>query len=368
LWAEGITVVLALDCQSYINSHFPRVVELTSAALDGERALMTTMESEKFLRIVIEMWLERNSVYNPDMKQPDQVEPSDTENKLVDLFIPPTVDSLHGLILLTSHLLGRKVEVEAAVLKLKRRPNPLRSCPALMALHQPLFIMLALIFRNLKLSAEHAVEFFLSVDLWLTLLEPGKVLAKLGWNNPDAGKLWRENLLKEHVESHYHFYSTLLVLFLRKVVELLGSGTCRQEVALGLIERVLKVYKERDLDNALREACQKVDDFKCNRGGRHMELIHAHEVALRLTRSKACHLWDPQNKKDADNLRAELHKTKLQFERALRENQLWVAKLKKLVDRAIAPFVEDGYYDASQVEQPDDIPKLIDKVSLARGR
>ena len=46
-----------------------------------------------------------------------------------------------------------------------------------------MFILLALVFRNIRL-ATHSTEFFLAVDLWLTWLEPNKALAKMGW--PDG--------------------------------------------------------------------------------------------------------------------------------------------------------------------------------------
>ena len=45
---------------------------------------------------------------------PYQVESTDAENQLASHFIAPTTDSLQGLLVLVTHLLGRRVEVDVA--------------------------------------------------------------------------------------------------------------------------------------------------------------------------------------------------------------------------------------------------------------
>lgn len=137
--------------QAYIKTYFPRDTDTgNNATLDAEQALRMPFESEKFLRILIEMWLERNSVQNPDLKQ--QQRGTDEENDGADYYVPPHADALHGCILVVAHLLGRKVHVDL-LCQTSRVARPVHICPALEALSQPLFVLLANAFRSLKVRA-----------------------------------------------------------------------------------------------------------------------------------------------------------------------------------------------------------------------
>jgi len=225
--------------QQYLEDRFPR--EIPTSVADSDRVLRMGFESEKLLRIIVEMILERNSTIDPDRLP--QVEASDVENKLHGAFIPPSSDTIHALILLVTHLMARKVGVDQ-VLAANRTTRPVgRPCPALDVLHQPLFIFILLVFRNIKLES-HAMELFLTVDLWLTWLQPWEVLNKLNAESLDRGMGPPPGYDKEYVQSNLHFYTTLLILFIRKMREAMSSPNLRhQETALLLLRRVLTLYR-----------------------------------------------------------------------------------------------------------------------------
>lgn len=144
--------------QAYFSTYFPREVEglgsssssgNSGSVVDAEHALRMPPESEKFLRIFVDMWLERNEVTNPDHKPCPRA--TDEENVLAqDNFVPPMLDALHGTIIMVTHLLSRKIQVDLVTQFGSRVARPSLGCPALDALSQPIFNFLVTTFRNIK--------------------------------------------------------------------------------------------------------------------------------------------------------------------------------------------------------------------------
>lgn len=156
--------------------------------------------------------------------------------------------------------------------------------------------------------SSHSTEFFLAVDLWLTWLLPSQSLKKAGLQQSvvERSQLWREQLLRTYVASNFHFYSTLLILFLRKMRDTLNQGWGRQELTLRLLKRVLTAFLIPEVRSAIAEVSRMADfmwahNNACMRG---YELLHAHVKRLRLDRSRPCLLANSQH--EAIFLKAEL--------------------------------------------------------------
>src|SRR6056297_1304849 len=103
--------------RSYLLTYFPSPagpdLDRKGGLSDPVKALALNEEAEKFLRIFIEMWLERNPVHNPDAKT--HVESSDNENQILPVsrdttYEEPTLEILLALLLWVPYLLARKVE------------------------------------------------------------------------------------------------------------------------------------------------------------------------------------------------------------------------------------------------------------------
>jgi hypothetical protein len=134
--------------QAYVKSYLPRPggeqLEGGGQGVDVERVLRMSVESEIFLRTLIEMWMERNSVLNPESPYQQQPpESTDCANRLSDLRLDcPPMGVMKCLLLLSTHVLGRRAELDVATQANSRTQRPLVLCPAQDALHQPTFILL----------------------------------------------------------------------------------------------------------------------------------------------------------------------------------------------------------------------------------
>lgn len=158
----SLRVLVLVMPQAYMSTYFPREVKTGSAnVLDAEQTLRMAPESEKFLRILIDMWLERNSITSPESKPNPRA--TDEENTLSgeEQYHPPTPDVLHGAIIVVTHLLSRKIQVDLITQLGSRVARPSLSCPALDALSQPVFNFLATTFRQIKVTIQY---FFLEED------------------------------------------------------------------------------------------------------------------------------------------------------------------------------------------------------------
>jgi hypothetical protein len=175
-------------------------------------------------------------------------------------------------------------------------------------------------FRTMK-PVQQSTEFYLAVELWLAWLDPARTL------KGERGKTWRRLCLRRYVQAHLHFYTTLLVLFLRKVRgakspthppglrgapaykevgvppdhavvpirawcaqvrEVLAADPARAEVGLLLVQRVLRLYK--DLKPAVEEACGVAERAWAqyrNTRGLPEDLLH-HLRLCRLLQSRPC--------------------------------------------------------------------------------
>lgn len=359
--------------QAYIQGFFPRETGGPDARGGPplevllERELRMTPEAEKFLRVLVEMWLERNTVVNPDRK-PSKPEPSVAENELTHpsprYYHGPTTDALHGLLLLVGHLVARKVDADVrlaqqqqeqqaqgarggggAAARLLQYGPP--ACPALDALQQPLFIYLSLAFRHLRVAPQGWTQFFLAVELWLAWIDPDCTLRRVfggeqppqasqrGASSPAgqpsqpnqqqrgaAGARWRELHLRAHVAGNLNFYTTLLVLYMRKAREALGSDASRQFQVLSQARRVMRVFRDTALHAALTQASAHVSQLWRRTGGNLALLMQGgggggpllhHLRALRLLNSRPC-LWEDACQ-DAHHLAAELLAAKRRAEK-----------------------------------------------------
>lgn len=337
----------SLARQIYTQTYFPRDLGVSSNRLDVERALRMTGDAEKFLRIMIEMWLERNSVANPDLSTSASSEPTDMENKLANSYYEsPTKDSLLGLSVVLTYLLARKAEVDVASQQ-SRTARIVQFCPALQILHQPMFIYLVLAFRNLAVTSKWT-EFCLAVNLWLIWIDPSKALVQVyGDAAKDKAREWRRGQLKAYITSNLHFYTTLFSLFLKKAREALGSEhASNQHLILLLVQRVLRVFLDEDLNSLLRRTCegaQQLWEAQNNLRGRDL-LIH-HLRQCRLSRCRPCLMVDVCQ--DANNLAAEI-----QPHRFKAEEKVKMAKAKFGHVKLLALYVKD--WIACQISGTDD--------------
>lgn len=348
--------------QAYLHTYFPRTAtpqfeaksttsttsSSSSSILDPIKALALPEDSEKFLRILIEMWLERNPCHNPDTKP--HPESSDAENQCY-LNIPfqpnlryeePSFEVLQALLVLLPYLLARKVEVELVTQthgpRASRMANTPAFCAALDALQQPLFIFLSMAFRRLPLENGGWTKFLMLVEIWLAWLTPDVQLARAFADRKGQGEAalvsrWRETFLKAYVVCNFHFYTTMLMLFMRKAREALGADVVRQPVILLQLQRVLKAFHHTGLRDILVEVSRSAGELWQNgnqmRG--HVYMLH-HLQRLRLTRSKPCLLSDAAQ--DAHHLAAELLATRKRTIRAIEEEaRTWLASMPLWVRR-----------------------------------
>ena len=345
--------------QAYLHTYFPRTAtpqfeaktttttSSSSSILDPIKALALPEDSEKFLRILIEMWLERNPCHNPDTKP--HPESSDAENQCY-LNIPtqptlryeePTFEVLQALLALIPYLLARKVEVELVTQthgpRAARTASTPAFCAALDALQQPLFIFLSMAFRRLPLENGGWTKFLMLVDIWLAWLTPDAQLARAFADRKGQGEAasvsrWRERYLKAYVVSNFHFYTTMLMLFMRKAREALGADAARQPVILLQLQRVLKAFHHTGLRDILVEVSRSAGELWQNGNqmrGHHLYMLH-HLQRLRLTRSKPCLLSDAAQ--DAHHLAAELLATRKRTIMAMEEQaRTWTAAMPLLL-------------------------------------
>jgi len=332
---------------TYLHTYFPRTAtpqfeskSTSSSIFDPVKALALPEESEKFLRILIEMWLERNPCHNPDTKP--HPESSEAENQYYPnipnhpnlRYEEPSFEMLQALLVLLPNLLARKVEVELVTQthgpRAARTASTPAFCAALDALQQPLFIFLGMAFRRLSLENGGWTKFLMVVEIWLAWLTPDAQLARTFSDRKGQGEAalvsrWRETFLKAYVVSNFHFYTTMLMLFMRKAREALGADAARQPVILLQLQRVLKAFHHTGLRDILVEVSRSAGELWANGNqmrGR-MYMLH-HLQRLRLMRSKPCLLSDAAQ--DAHHLAAELLATRKRTIRAMEERgKTWMA-------------------------------------------
>ncbi len=371
---------------------FPRETgpEARGTPLNLERALQVTPDADKFLRIVMEAWLERNGVLDPLRKA--QAEPSVLENQLhpsMGAYQPPTTDALHGLLLLVAHLVARKVDADvAAAAAAQGRGARLHQygqqgavvvmvpplCPALRALQQPLFVFLCLTFRHMRVAPQCWTQFLLGGELWLAWIDPGRTWRQ-AFPEPGGqgaqqqqqqqqqqqsggrgvtGARWREQHLKMHVAANLHFYTTLFVLYMRKAREALGSDASRQFQVLSQALRVMAVFRDTALHDALQSASRHAAELWQQAGGGApvprggvREALLRHLVVLRLQRSRPCLVADAEQ--DAHHLAAELLAAQHRVEKEQKDEEgSWghARKAGRWVWAALCSvFADEGSYD-----------------------
>ena len=323
--------------QGYVQSFFPRDLGVSSNRLDVDRALRMTGDADKFLRIMIEMWLERNSVLNPDIKV-QQPEPTDIENKLYYHYYElPSRDSLRGLIVVVTYLLARKAEVDVASQQ-SRTARIVHFCPALQALHQPMFIFLVLAFRSLSVTSVEWSHFFLVVHLWLVWIDPSQALLQtFGESAKEKSREWRRGQLKAYVTSNLHFYTTLLALFLRKAREALGSDPSRQWLVLSLVGRVLEVFVNEDLASVLRRVCEVAQhSWEYGNALRGRDYLMHHLKLCRLLRSRPCLLAEVGQ--DAHHLAAEIQPNRVKAAKSHEVSKQPYGQAKMLLGKVVEFF------------------------------
>lgn len=399
---------------------FPRETgpETKGLPVDLERALCVTPEAEKFLRIFIESWLERNATVNPNLKA--QAEPSASEHTLHPshgAYQPPTVDALHGLLLLVGYLVARRVDADVAAAQAQGRGARLVQsqlgqaalvgpvCPALDALQQPLFVFLCTTFRHLRVSPQHWTQFLLAGELWLAWIDPDRTWRQTfpapgqsqGQSQGQAAGAegaaaahgagnarWRELHLQAYVASNLQFYTTLFVLYMRKAREALGSDASRQHQVLCQALRVMRVFRDTALHDALSGVSRHAAElWQYAAGGGNPALLPRggagavagrdallyHLRALRLLRSRPCLVVDAGQ--DAHHLAAELLAAKRRAETEwAADRKSWVGKEKPL-GRLLAAFwgylVDEGSYDEPPSGGSVRLPELIGKMELVLG-
>lgn len=350
-------------------------------ALDIDGALRMTPDAEKFLRILIEMWLERNAVVDPDIKEQTLVEASDAENRFSSqhgLYQLPSIDSLHGLLVLVNYLLARKVDADVTALAQSRSTRLLTPpfCLALDALHQPLFIFLSLVFRQPSIPATGWTEFLLAVELWLAWINPdrtwkntftdrGNLHDDEGGKGRGAGARWRQKHLKAYVTSNFHFYTTLFALFMRKARAALGSEPSRQYLALCQVLRVMQTFHDTALRDVLGNVSRSAADlWRANNNSRGKDYMLYHFRSLRLGRSRPCLLSDACQ--DAQYLAAELQLTRKRGVKALEDSRTsWsnVTGVGWLLRVASSVMSSDlGQYAEYRSSGMGKLPALIQKV------
>lgn len=128
------------------------------------------------------------------------------------------------------------------------------------------------------------------MDLWLTWLQPSQVFKKAGAPSAVAERsnAWREMMLRSYVASNFHFYTTLLVLFMRRIRETLGAGWGRHEITLNLLQRVLGVYQVPEVMAAVAEVSRQAEQLwkHGNVPMRGYEYLLRHIRHMRLSRSR----------------------------------------------------------------------------------
>lgn len=351
--------------RSYLLTYFPSPagpdLDRKGGLSDPVKALALNEEAEKFLRIFIEMWLERNPVHNPDAKT--HVESSDNENQILPVsrdttYEEPTLEILLALLLWVPYLLARKVEVEVMLQGqgsrgVRASPAAPAFCPALDALQQPVFIFLALGFRRLRIEKEGWLKFLLLVELWLSWLTPSEVTVRLapGKRSQDCSLAlrWQQSFLKAYVVSNFHFYTTLYVLYMRKVREALGADASMRSVVLVQLARVLKAVGHPDLREALLSVSRTAHElWQAGSQLRGRILLTHHLHRLRLTRSKPC-LWR-DTAQDAHHLAAELLAIRKRAVKAMEDlEHSWRASLIKVTSTVwlwIKSWVSKGACDS----------------------
>jgi len=338
--------------QAYIYTYFPRTstpqFESKNNTLDPIKALALPEDSEKFLRILIEMWLERNPCLNPNTKiHPDT---SDAENQFYPnistqpslRYEEPSFQVLQALLVLLPHLLARKVEVELVAQthgpRASRAATIPAFCAALDALQQPMFTFLSMAFRRLPLEGGGWTKFLMVVEIWLAWVTPDAQLARAFADRKGQGEAalvlrWRETFLKAYVVSNFHFYTTMLMLFMRKAREALGADAAKQPVILLQLHRVLEAYNRTGLRDTLGDVSKSAGELWANgnqmRGRTHM--LH-HLQRLRLMRSKPCLLGNAAL--DAHYLAAELLASRKRTIRTMKEQaRKWTAMVPKSVKK-----------------------------------
>jgi hypothetical protein len=200
--------------------------------------------------------------------------------------------------------------------------------------------------------SSHSTEFFLAVDLWLTWLLPSQSLKKAGLQQSvvERSQLWREQLLRTYVASNFHFYSTLLILFLRKMRDTLNQGWGRQELTLRLLKRVLTAFLIPEVRSAIAEVSRMADfmwahNNACMRG---YELLHAHVKRLRLDRSRPCLLANSQH--EAIFLKAELLSLGGRASTGAEDDEDILAKLQKYAALQVAWISQ--YWNRERTDPP----------------
>lgn len=261
----------------YVQFYFPRVGE-SGSILEIERIMRLTSDAEKFLRILIDMWLEDNDTRRVCKLWGEKFEcPYALEDP--KKFQPPTIDQVHCLYLLVSYLMGRRAEAESQGWQSRMQ----RRCPASQALEQPVYVFLCLIFKHMviknniaEIEQRNATILFMAVELWLCVLTPHLAMKRLKW---EASKpLPISHVTRDNILGCYHFYTTLLVLFLRKIREAFHlSDLGKVEAAVILTKRVLKLYTE-DVCLWLRETADYLE--RVGRTGRVHDLLQSHMETL----------------------------------------------------------------------------------------
>ncbi len=294
------------------------------------------------------MWLERNPCLNPNTKP--HPESSDAENQFYPnipsqpslRYEEPSFEVLQALLVLLPHLLARKVEVELVTQTHGPRASRMATipafCAALDALQQPLFSFLSMAFRRLALEGGGWTKFLMVVEIWLAWVTPDAQLGRAFADRKGQGEAalvlrWRETFLKAYVVSNFHFYTTMLMLFMRKAREALGADASRQPVILLQLQRVLNAFHHTGLRDILVEVSKSAEELWANgnqmRGRMHM--LH-HLQRLRLMRSKPCLLGNAAQ--DAHYLAAELLASRKRTIRTMEEQaRTWTAVVPQSVRR-----------------------------------